>query len=42
MIIGEDILTIVTTLLRNTYNIYSWFFENRATKKCQSPALIGN
>ena len=22
--------------------IYSWFFENRATKTCQSLALIGN
>ena len=22
--------------------IYTWFFENRATKTCQSLALIGN
>ena len=23
-------------------NKYTWFFENRATKKCQSLTLIGN
>ena len=33
---------ISTEKIHSIKNMYTWFLENRATKTCQSLALIGN